>query len=90
MIILYIILGIFIYLTIGTVVINLLNRIKLISDNDIKYEFGTYVFFFPLPLIYLSAIAFGKLISKLIYDKYRKYKYDKSIKFYVDKADKRP
>jgi hypothetical protein len=81
-----IIASIFFYLVIGSIIINLLNQFDLISDTDIKYEFGIYVFFFPIIVIYISTTWLGKWIAKTIYDKYRKYKYDKSVKFYVDKA----
>jgi len=77
MTIIFIILGIFIYLTIGSIFTKLFNHFKIIDDFDYKALFGLFVFFFPIMLIYVSSTALGKKISKFICNKHRKYTYNK-------------
>ena len=69
MIAFYIILGIFLYLTIGVIIIKLLQHFDaLVEDREI---FGIFVIFFPIVVLWLSSSALGQKISNVIYSFYK-------------------
>jgi hypothetical protein len=71
----YIILGIFIYLTIGVVIIETYKKLKPLNKLD-DFELTVSVLFFPIAILVISANTSGKKISKMICNFHRKYTYN--------------